>query len=1335
MKTRQVALSFIGLLFCLSLHAEYFKHIGQEDGLSQSSVMAIYQDVLGRMWFGTREGINVYDKEKITVYRGVISNGSHKNDGLVIGNDVSAITGHQCGDVFMIIDESLIKYDIHQDSFQRKREGAVYALTADDETVWAAFHDSIFSYDHSADELVFSYKTGLSSINYMKRVGSSFYIGTKTGLYLLTSGGVVKCLIPKIDVYRIFESSQKELWVGCRTQGLYRIDRAGRITQVPYSPSNHEGLSSLQIRDFVEDWNGNIWFGTFDGLQKYDPRTKRYSLINQTHNWGQLAHKSIFSLYQDAQGTIWVGSYYGGVNYFNPQNNSFTYYPYNPNKKDGLTYPFAGEMVEDKRGDLWICTDGGGLACLDRPTGKFETLVSGGENSLPHNNLKGICYDPDRDMLYIGTHLGGLARYDLRTKRFHNYMASYKRTGKGPCDVIFQVTYRQGALYVSARNGLFKLNPDTNEFELIRDRAYFISFAVAKNRTIWLATGTTLTCIDEDSKELITSVDLKKFGCQFPIGKLLLSNDGLLYAATLGSGVFCLNTLTKACTNYSLEQKQLLSNYCYNLVQTDKHQVLVTTDCGITFLDPSRKTERSIELQNGLLLSSIINGCGAYITRDRTLFIGGTSGIIAFKEKNLTLNEKAPKLYFSQLWVNNAEVSPGDETRILSASLPFLEELNLNASQNNITIEFASSNYMDILNGSGYEYKLEGLDEQWISTSQTRLSYTNLDPGTYVLHLRNRTNPLRHQKMQEIALCLVVHPYWYNTWWALLLFALLLLGATRWIYRMLMARKRLALSLKEERLEKQRTEEMNQAKLLFFTNVSHEFRTPLTLIIAQIEAVFQHQTMTEELRQAVLKINKQAKQMKNLVSELLDFRKFDQEHMVLNISEVDLAPFVKEVYEAFREYAANRHLIFTLEIPSEPVRVWADQRQLRKVLYNLLSNAFKYTSDNGEIGLHLACVEDGVVIRVTDNGAGIAAQEVERVFDCFYQATNKQRASEAHPGTGLGLTLSKSIVEKHGGTISVESTLGCGSCFTVQLKRDRLHLENRSDIAWADGALEPMCLLDVTTECQKEPQLIPDELMAQGLKNYTVLIVEDHVELLETLYALFIPFYNVVLAKNGEDGLQKMMEHQIDLVISDVMMPVMSGTEMCLQIKTNLDLCHVPVVLLTALDLVEQNIEGLGRGADDYITKPFEPRLLLARCNSLIRNRILLKNQFAKRPIEEIDLVAVNALDKEFLERVVAIIDAHIADEAFDIGVLCKEIGMGRTLLYSKFKALTGMTPNNFILNHKLKRAAALLKNNLSLQVADIAFSLGFGSPVYFSRCFKAQFKVAPIEYRKQSMR
>ena len=477
--------------------------------------------------------------------------------------------------------------------------------------------------------------------------------------------------------------------------------------------------------------------------------------------------------------------------------------------------------------------------------------------------------------------------------------------------------------------------------------------------------------------------------------------------------------------------------------------------------------------------------------------------------------------------------------------------------------------------------------------------------------------------------------------------------------------------------------------------------------------------------------------MRNLISELLDFRKLEQGHMKLKVYEQDILSFLKEIYLSFYEYASGHSITYNFTAPEERVLCSFDPKQMQKVFYNLLSNAFKYTKPNATIEMILENKENEVIIKVIDNGIGISKDDIDKIFDRFYQAENGISNITKTPSTGIGLSLTKNIIELHHGTIQVESTPGYGSIFIVRLLKGCTHF-TEEELARDQQEKQTESLIPDTVAFTDHMEEFSDaeqrEVLIEGDDSpRTILLVEDNEELLQILGSLFSPIYRVLLARNGKEGLEKAREERPDIIVSDVMMPEMSGTEMCLKIKNDFDVCHIPVVLLTALTSAEQNIEGLQRGADDYINKPFNAKVLLARCNNLVRNRIILQKKFSQQKDFDAQSLASNPIDQKFLDTVNSIIEKNLDNIDFDMNMMARELGLSRSSLYAKFKALTGMTPNDFVLSCKLKRAATMLTAQPDLQIADISDRLGFGSPRYFTRCFKAQFEITPAEYRKRA--
>ena len=1327
-------LLFLSVL--LPLRAEYFRNLGLKHGLSQPSVLGITQDGLGRMWFGTQEGINMYDGEQITYVKGEIT--GEGGESLWIGNYVSFVVHDAQGNVYFIADGNLFGYDIRSATYkQYTTDNSTTALAACGDEIWYTRTDSLFAYDSRRAQTRFMLKLPPRTINTLTVGKEHIYIGLTDGMFIIPRDNPEKpqFLLEKTDVYCIFESSRGEVWIGTRMQGLYRY-KDGRLQKVPHTLTGNTGIRNPQIRAFVEDDEHNIWFGTFIGLQKYDVRKQTYTLIQIPQYVGGLNHPSIFSLYRDRQGVIWIGSFYGGVNYFTPDRSGFVHYDYQTGNLSNLYYSYIGEMVVDNHHNLWVSTDGGGLGCINENWEVVHRFTAGEPNSIPHNNIKSICYDRKNDCLYIGTHLGGLSRYDIRHNRFHNYRDHTPAHVPAPRQFIYQVKMWKDELYLSSREGVFRLDPQTDCFTfLFKPDLYCTDFDIDEEGNLYANQGDRIMLVPLSDISRKSFIELQDRGYKGNVSHLLATEDGA-YICTLGSGLLHYNRGTGQITVYNTDNSTLPSNYCYNVKRTSTNKYILTGDKGITLFDPSGPAFIRLGQREVYLKAPIIRDCSIYVSSSDKIYIGDTKGVTLLNEDEFhTTPVEISSLYFSALFINNKPIRPSVAGGILTSALPFTDKLRLDTEDHNLLIRFAHSDYRNRHAQQGFEYKLEGLDKTWTFTPVPEARYTNLTSGDYTLYVR-----MSHSSGQPpIRLDIHIATPWYAAWWAWMLYFIIAASGIAWYARNRMAKQALAQSLEKERIEKRHIKEMNHAKLVFFTNVSHEFRTPLTLIVSHIDTLLQNQSLPPQVYNKILKIKRSAQQMTNLVSELLDFRRFTQNRFTLQISKQDMGKFLKEIYLSFSDYARQRTISYDYQCHPLEIQCWFDARQLEKVFFNLLSNAFKYTPDGGEIGMQITTDNGCVKIRIHDTGSGISATDSAHIFDRFYQGDN-QKGNEQSPGTGIGLALTKSIVEKHHGTISVESELGKGSVFTVTLSLGMQVYQQDEHVQFVDNPSGVGQIVDTLPAEECRASLLSEDPMPEGgllpeaaaENERTLLLVEDNKELLQVLQQLFEPFYKVYLATNGKEGLALAYEHKPSLIISDIMMPEMTGIEMCLQIKNNIDLCHIPVILLTALNNTEQSIEGYNRGADDYISKPFNARLLLARANNLVRNRLLIQHQLCKKPLSEIDLTSINPLDQEMLRKTTQIIEKHIDDPEFDIPELCKEVGIGRSLLYSKFKALTGMTPNNFVLNYRLKHAATLLSQYADLPISEVSDRCGFSSPVYFSRCFKNQYGCTPQAYQRK---
>nr|WP_297153750.1 ATP-binding protein [uncultured Prevotella sp.] len=690
--------------------------------------------------------------------------------------------------------------------------------------------------------------------------------------------------------------------------------------------------------------------------------------------------------------------------------------------------------------------------------------------------------------------------------------------------------------------------------------------------------------------------------------------------------------------------------------------------------------------------------------------------MISFFEKELNSYVKPYQLNFTSLEVNNKLILPNDGSGILSESILYQPQITLNHNHSIITVNFSLSNYVSVLRNLIY-YKLEGFDKEWMSAGYRKgITYTNLNPGKYKLIIKSSEEYSGRESIcKEINI--VIKPPFYKSAWAYCLYGIIIIISIYIIVSFYSSKLKLRASLEYEKKEKKQIEELNQSKLRFFTNISHEFRTPLTLIVSQLEMLMERNDIQPLVYGKLVGIHRNTLRMKRLITELLDFRKQEQGFEKFKYSKQDIYSFLDEIYLSFKEYARGKQIIFEYFNKDRSLDVWFDVVQLEKVIYNLLSNAFKYTPLGGTVSLSVQEYENSVMILISDTGIGIAEENLNKIFDRFYQANNGQTKAVATRGTGIGLALVKNIVERHHGTINVVSSEEYGSVFVVQLCKDSTQFA-ADEIESVEAPID-------------EPLVAEEAVATEGMAK--VLVVEDNDELLATLRDIFSPLYHVVVAHNGKEGLDMTRAESPDIVVSDVMMPVMDGMAMCKAIKSDISVSHTLVLLLTAMSASEHEVEGLRCGADDYVAKPFNPSVLLARVAALLRMRSLLQQRFSKGNMRmaEAQQFAVNMLDREFMQRCDEIFNEHIADSDFSVDDMARQLLIGHTSFFTKFKAITSLTPNEYLIKQRLSRAADYLRDNPTSTIANAAYKYGFNSPRYFSQCFKKAYGANPTEWRE----
>lgn len=1322
---------FLYVLLCLCVLLPlsgkelYFRHIDLNDGFTQPSAISIYQDPKGAIWFGN-DNLNVYDGKMVRSFR--LSTYLEE----IEDNNIHEICGDGDSCIYMLANKELVIFNRRTEVF---RLTGVKANTLEyrDGTLYYASRNGVYRYTpDGVSEKICVVPDPALVIKDLYFLKDNWLMATTKGLYRF-SGGTFRHMLENESLTSLFTDSQGRLWVGTLANGA-KVLSDGQWISFRENDNVHP-LINNQVRSINQDIKGNIWIGTYAGITVVKPLLQ--DCFHLSHNkqvpWS-LQHSSVYAIYKDNQGGMWVGTYYGGLSYFNPNTENYTFYGISPDDPESLEGFLFGKMAEDTKGNLYIATEHGRLNCLDRNTQKvkhFNSVLS----QLPSRTTKSVWYDGKNDRLYIGTFQRGLYCYSSSAGRLERLGTDVLLDDSQ--QIVTDLIPWQDNLIVITQAGLFLLDLETQQLSpLFSDSEVHDQIAATiragyldNDNRLWLAPANKeVTCIRMDTRAVEKIPSVKGMIGKKPVQHITGDGKGNIYFLVTGVGILRYELTNDFWACYNQERGHLLTNEPFRALITPTGRLLVTSMRGITLLDIKTGESTHTLLGTSSPLHRLNSNCGVYLSpKDSMIFIGGVEGMIATKESGLNTAAVPYTILFNSLSVNNAFICPSASSDILQEAISYTSRLTLPYDRNNITLGFTSTNYR-YADKNLFEYKLEGLDKRWTRTRHQQIVYTSLPPGNYNLLVREAGEG------KQIAMQIRILPPFYASVYAFILYGLLGLLFLIWLVAFNRSRAFLKASLAFEQREKLRIEKLNQMKLRFYINISHELRTPLTLIISQVDLILQNYDVSATLRNKLLKVRQYTGQMQQLVMEVLDFRRLEQGKMPFHTSFLNVVSFMRQVFDSFKDYAVMNRIQYKFEAADEDIPVWLDPVQIRKVFNNLLSNAFKFTPQEGSITVSLLRKKEVVEIRISDTGSGIPQNQQAHIFERFYQADNATGISFS--GSGIGLALTYEIVMQHKGYIEVESELGKGTTFIVTLRLGDQHLtaeqkspEMQSVTVLPDREIQPEELLPALDG----PEIVPaDEITEQeeGEKSLSVLLVEDNIDLLQVLEEAFSIKYKVYKVVDGEEGIRIAEEMQPDLIISDVMMPGISGTVMCQRLKRKLETSHIPIILLTARIDLESTLEGLKCGASDYIIKPFHMELLLLKCNNIIttlkRQQTRFRTEAETTPVE----LATNRLDQQLLEDSVRIIEENIENKDFNIDMWCREIAMGRTRLGSKIKGITGLTLNDFILQIKLRKCASLLESS-ELTISEITWKAGFSSPGYMGKCFKEYFGVTPLQYRK----
>lgn len=1312
---KRISLFAFLFILCLAVRCQTrnVRHYTINEGLANNAVYSISQDMKGRMWFGTIDGVHSFDGNGIRVWRDerVPSLGSSiytiredDRQRLWIGSDQGLA-------LFNLRTESFSTFDVQTVSGVKINTPVSHIMLDSKKTLWiGTVGQGLFHYDSHADKL-YQY-TALGKINsdYI-----SYILEDSSGIiWVATMNAGVSRFVPSEDLFQqvaadgvkntitLFEDSRRNLWVGSSGNGLYLLEKKDKQLVQKLKPSDSKGV--LQVRSIVEWIPGELLIASDEGLTSYNIVTgKGETLRSDYRQTNGLNDNYLQTLFVDHEQALWVGTYFGGVNYIPPTGNSFIHYYRGNTQLDARIISVFAQADQD---NLWLGTDDAGFFYWDRKKNTFKSYKPQHSVSGPtYHNIHALLQDGDK--LYIGMYMGGLDIMDLKTGKFKNY--KFGSSSRSLYASGIYALYKDSAqcLWVGTTNGLNKYIPETDDFERIYEvHPANVSYIMEdKKGYLWVCSlNQGIFRLDRKTQKwehfsLRTGEEENQ--SVIPSNKIItacLDEKENLWFGTDGCGLLKYNYEEEVFEKVVLPEN---IRVVHKIIAAN-NELWLTTSNGMYCYQPENGSIKIYNKLDGLQENQFLPNSGIQLA-DGTIFVGGINGFNEFHPDRLASPNQKTTVVLADFQLFNKPVKVGSDNSPLSTSITYADHLVLEHKHSIFSLSVATLNYANPSKNQ-YKYKLEGFEKDWTETnSAPRVTYTNLPSGNYTFRVSASNGDGVWNENAIVFPIRVLPPWWASTCF-IILYVCMGIGMLACLYYRMNKKQREKLMM----MAVEKDKEIYQSKIEFFTHMIHEIRTPLTLILAPLENVMRSTGSIGEAMPQLLVIERNGKRLLSLVNQLMDFRKVESGGMNVTLVDVDIKAILAAVCQRFSLSAELKNVKIVLTMPDAACYAKVDPEAFTKIVSNLLTNALKFTVSHIWIDL-IPTEENKLELRIKDNGQGIAVEEQEKIFTPFYQIRENRPTDNI--GTGVGLLLVKKLVSLMHGELKLESELGLGATFII----------------WFDRSEQGETLQDEARQTVILPQA-PIDVTEQ--KPYHILVVDDNQDLLNYLRMLLAPRYQITCASNGKEALDLLSELMPDLVISDVMMPVMDGMELCRKIKQNFRTSHLPVVLLTAKVETGDYVEGLENGADLYVAKPFSSDIIKAQIHSLLSNRERMKGSFKTEPMLPSASVASSRIDKEFLEKVTGIIESRMIDSDFSVDVLAQEIGISRTGLFTKLKAVSGMTPNDFIRIIRLKKAAVLLSQD-GVQVSEACFQVGFSSPSYFAKCFQAQFGVAPTEFKR----
>lgn len=1338
-----------------------FARLDLSSGLSHNQVNAILKDSKGFMWFGTLSGLNRYDGYQFKTFKNDPRDSTTIVDDFVTG--IFELPGHK---LYLETRGGPNIYDNVSQRFVRDVRTYLKTLNISANAIRDIIRDDQGNFWFNGLEAgIFKYDPVSKTTLHLKGSGNNAYTLDKTpvsaiqkdhhgNIWVIHRNKVVEMLdrntgkvqkrifnfrVAKptdFQDFRILVDQDLDLWI-YTTNTQHGIDYYSSTNgQMRYLDKGPGALNNNLIAGLLQDNKGLIWIATDHGgvnlLNKRDFKV-RY-LLNKEDDPKSLSQNSITSLYKDPTGIIWIGTFKRGLSYYHEKILKFPLYSHQGVNPSGLVYDDINRFVEDQQGNLWIGTNGGGLFYFNRKTGQFKRFQHDPENpnSLSNDIIVSLFIDK-AGTLWIGTYFGGLDRFE--NGRFHNYKHNPANSSSLADDRVWDILEdRQGRLWIGTLSGgLDLLDRENDRFSHYKAGmpnsvgSDFISCLIEdRSGNIWIGTSEGVDKLTPQGKfeHIKTEIGKPNSLINNIVYDLMEDSYGFIWIATR-DGLSRLNPKTMDFLNFD-SRNGLTEKATLKVLEDADRNLWVSTANGLFKIIVKRDKQRRFAYsfrkydEHDGLQGSAFNANAGYKTRRGELLFGGANGFNLFNPADIKTDNSKPLIVLSELQISNKSVEIGEpiDGRIpLNKSIVFTDTLELKYSQNSITLSFAALNYFGPQKIK-YRYKLEGFDQQWqeLQGNIRRATYTNLDPGEYLFKVMS-TDASGNWVNNQASVRVVIKPPIWRTSIAYILYVLVFGGSLLYLRHRGIKRAREEFLIEQERQQGKRLHELDLLKIKFLTNVSHEFRTPLSLIITPLEKLIKQANDSE--RQQLQMIQRNGRRLLNLVNQLLDFRRMEVHELKLHPKTGDIISFIKELCLSFSDVAERKSISLNFKSDRSSLITLFDHDKIERILFNLLSNAFKFTPHGGKVSVELSTRytlqnKTELVLKVIDTGIGIEADKIDRIFERFFQ--NEVPDSIVNQGSGIGLAITKEFVNLHGGEIKAESFVNEGSTFIITLTFAEQQAEYSSIMTQ-----QAMLISGRNSMPKDKIELDPNS------KKPVLMLVEDNEDFRFYLKDNLKEFYQIVEAVNGREGWQKVLALHPDLIVSDVSMPEMDGIELCKKIKSDKRTAHLPVILLTALTTDDEQLTGLETGASDYMTKPFNFEILLSKIRNLLAQQALSKKTYQKQVELKPQETEVESVNDKFIRQLSMQIEKHLSDSNYSVDQLSADLNMSRVGLYKKLVPLTGKSPVEVIRSYRLQKSKPLLESQLT--IAEVAYQVGFSNPKHFSKYFKQEFGILPSAY------